>query len=171
MKDVRKTAAIALGIICIILVVSEAYAIADYTTIDSLNSQISLLNSQITNLQAQITSLNTHISNLNDTVNLANSTVLVNSYTLSQPASYCSYMNFTASYAGYVSVNVKSSTTNNTYVGVVYFSHGVNYNNLIVVGTGGIAVFPILPASIQVGVGNTNSFNNATETVTITYYY
>ena len=115
--------------------------------------------------------MNAQVSNLTNIVNLAKSTIWVNSQTISQPANSYTYWNISASYAGYVSVNVQSSTTTNTYVEVVYSSHGVNYDNKIVVGTSGTAVFPILPASIEVRVGNTNLINGATETVTITYYY
>lgn len=170
-NTVRKTVTTVLGFISIILVVTWAISIADYTTINLLNNQILSLNSQVGNLQTQITSLNTQMLNLNNTVNLANFTIWANYYHLSQPANSCSLTTFTASYAGYVSFNVQSSTTTSTYVGVIYSSHGVNYSNRIVVGTGGTAVFPVLPATVEVIVGNTNLNIGANETVTIIYYY
>lgn len=170
MEGIRRIAVIVTGVIFLVLVVGEIYAIADYTTINSLRNQASSLNSQITDLQTQIASLNAQIFSLNTIVNLENSTVLVNAHTISQQANYCSYNNFTAGYAGYVSVNVQSST-NNTYVQVVYSSYGVDYNHLIFVGTSGTAVFPVLPANIQVRIGNTNPSDDATETITIKYYF
>jgi hypothetical protein len=100
--------------------------------------------------------------------------VLVNSAIVSQPADSYTYWSFNTSnvwYAGYLSVNVSSSTSINTYVQVIYSVHGVNYDNTITVGASGTAVFPVLPASIEVRVGNTDLVNGATETVTITYYY
>jgi cell division protein FtsL len=195
-KVVGRTVAIALGIICIILVVGLVGAIANYTsiingkddtittknsqiadkdnTISSLNSQVSSKDSQISSLTTQNTNLQNQVTDLTNNVNLAKSTVWVNSQTISQTASSYTYWSpaFSASYAGYVSVNVQTSTTTNTYVRVIYYSHGVSYDNQISVGTGGTAVFPILPSSsIDIRVGNTNLFNGATETVTITYHY
>jgi predicted PurR-regulated permease PerM len=164
---VGRTLAIALGIICIILAVGLVGAVAYYTsiisgkdgTIASLNSQIDLLNSQM--------------ANSNDIVNLAKSTVWVNSQTISQSASSYTYWTpaFSANDAGYVSVNVQSSTTTNTYVEVIWSADGISYSNTITVGTSGTAVFPVLPSTIEIEVGNTNLINGATETVTITYYY
>jgi hypothetical protein len=113
----------------------------------------------------------TQKNQLQDIVNLAKSTTWVNSQTVSQPANSYSNWTVSASYAGYVSVCVQSSTTDTTYVRVIYSSHGVNYDNQISVGVSGTAVFPILPASIEIRVGNTDLLNGATETVTITYYY
>jgi len=39
------------------------------------------------------------------------------------------------------------------------------------VGTSGTAVFPVLPATIEIRVGNTEAVDNVTATVTATYYY
>jgi len=45
-----------------------------------------------------------------------------------------------------------------------------DYDHSITVEVSGTAVFPVLPGSIKVRVGNTNWFSGATEIVTITYY-
>jgi chaperonin cofactor prefoldin len=153
------------------------------TQISSLNAQINQLQtwlngnvthytSQINSLNSQIASLQSQISNLTDIVNLAKSTIWVDSQTISQPASSYTYWTVSASYAGYVSVWVQTSTTTNTYVRVIYTAYGVNYDNQIGVGASGTAVFPLLPcSSIEIRVGNTNLISGATETVTITYHY
>jgi hypothetical protein len=73
-------------------------------------------------------------------------------------------------YAGYVSVAVESSS-NTTYVQVVYSSFGVNYDHNVTVGTGGTAVFPVLPGEIVVAVGNTEPVNNVTGTISAIYRY
>jgi hypothetical protein len=83
---------------------------------------------------------------------------------VSQPAG--SYTNgtpaFSASYVGYVTVQVFTSTTDKTYARVIYSSHGVNYDNQIGVGTGGTTVFPVLPtSSIDIKIGNSNWLNGA----------
>jgi len=136
------------------------------------NLEYNLLQSQIVSLQNQITSLQSQVNNLNNIVNLAGSTIWVNSQTISQPASSYTYWTASASYAGYISVYVQSSTTTNTYVEVVWSAYGVSYDNTITIGVSGTAVFPVLPASnIQIRVGNTNLINGATETVTVTYHY
>jgi len=176
-KVVGRTAAIALGITCIILVVGLVGAVANYTSIISgKDSTIASKDSQIGSLNSQVSSLTSQVDDLTDTVNLAKSTIWVNDETVSQTAggfgiSY-TYWTVSASYAGYILFNVQSSTTSNTYVRVVYSAYGVNYDTNINVGTGGTAVFPVLPSSnIQVEVGNGNLINGATETLTITYHY
>jgi predicted PurR-regulated permease PerM len=160
-KVVGRGVAIGLGIICILLAVGLVGAIANYASI-------------INGKDNTISSLNSQVSDITSTLNLGKSTVWVNDETLNQPSG--SYTNwspaFSTSYAGYISVQVHTSTTSNTYVRVIYTSHGVNYDNQIGVGTGGTAVFPVLPSSsVDVRIGNSNWLNGATETVTITYHY
>jgi hypothetical protein len=156
-KVVDRNVAIALGIICVILAVGLVGAIANE---DSLNSQI--------------TSLQTQVSDL---TSLTSSTVWVDDQSVSQSASGYTYWDFSANYAGYVSVAVGSSTTSNTYVEVSWFAYLGNYKSIsydsgqISVGYGNTVNFPILPSSnIEIRVGNTNLINGASETVTITYY-
>jgi hypothetical protein len=181
-KLVGRSVAIALGIVCIILIAGIGGVMAYYTTIinnknteyGNYASDHSHTNSEYDSLNNQKTSLQNQVNDLTSTLNLGKSTVWVNDKTLNQPAG--SYTNwspaFSTSYAGYISVQVHTSTTSNTYVRVIYTSHGVYYDSQIGVGTGGTAVFPILPSSsIDVRIGNSNWLNGATETVTITYYY
>jgi Flp pilus assembly protein TadG len=79
---------------------------------------------------------------------------------------------WTANYAGYIIVNVQSSTTSNQYIQVTWTSNGINYSNKITVGDTGTAVFPVLPANnVQITIANTNLLNGATATVNITYIY
>jgi uncharacterized coiled-coil protein SlyX len=76
-KTVRRGVVIALGIICMILIVGLVGVIANYTlmisdrdnTIASLNSQVSQLNTNATNLQTQIDYLNSKITSLQNQVN------------------------------------------------------------------------------------------------------
>jgi len=130
-----------------------------------LSVELTTANNQITSLQNQITAFNA-------IGNLTVSTLWVNNQTISQNSGSYTTWSESASYAGYVSIQVVSSTASITYANVTYSSHGVNYNTQTNVGTNGIAYFPILPSSnIIVAVGNGLSAGNATETVTITYYY
>ena len=177
-KVVGRGVAIALGSICIVLIAFIAYF--SITGISAQNSY--------NNLQKQV-------NDLTNITNLADSRVLVNDQTVSQTAgNYTSWMfnpsgqsiithSWSINYAGVLKVDVQSSTTNNTYVRVIYswynpqfafaeYSWGVHYNNQIEVGTIGTASFPVFPTyDIEIRVGSTNTSENATETVTITYYY
>jgi cell division protein FtsB len=215
-KMVSRNVAIALGIICILLI-----AVITYFSITGISAQNSYNNLQKQNKQLQTwldgnetllnqtqannTNLTNQVNDLTSTLNLEKSTVWVSNQTISQPAnSYTDMsildMGFLVTYAGYVLVNVTSSTSNTTYVEVMYSAYGINYDNTITVGTNGTATFPVLSMwstfalynvtafstsssnrafqviivpfeNIEIKVGNTNTVGNATETVTITYYY
>jgi cell division protein FtsB len=171
-RMVSLNVAIALGIICIVLV-----ALIAYFSIIGIQAQNSYSNLQSQNrqLQANNTNLQSQVSNLTDFENIAyldKDTVWVNSQTMSQPASSYTNYTFSASWAGYVEVWIQSSSVAGTHVKVIYNAYGVNFNQEIVVVPGASAEFPILPSSsIQVEIGNSNIINGATETVMITYYY
>jgi prefoldin subunit 5 len=139
--------------------------------INSLNIQISGLNSQIGILNNQTANLQNQVSNLTDIANLKLAQYWLVSQTVSQTALSASSWNFSASYAGYVWVNVESSTTSSTYIEVKYSSLGVYYDNKVDVGSGGPVTFPVLPGTIEIMVGNSNPTDGATEIVTATYYY
>jgi hypothetical protein len=149
---------IGLGVLCIILFLSLVgvvnyyvnYYAPTYSRIDSLQNQVDSLNA---------------IANLQKVAVWANDT------TIMQAAGEASASNYVADYAGYVRVNVKYSSTANTSVQVMYFSQGVDYANAVSVGTSGTAVFPVLPGTITVMVGNTNLLDSAVEIVTIMYCY
>ena len=146
---------------------------------DYYNSLMYVLNTDNHDLSVDLTTANTQIANLQNQIsefnaigNLTVSKVWVNNQTVTQQAGSYSSWSESADYAGYVSIQVSSSTAPNTYANVTYSSHGVNYNTQINVGTKGTANFPILPTSnIIVAVGNGLSSGIAAETVTITYYY
>jgi hypothetical protein len=173
-KTVSRNVAIALGIICILLIAIIAYfsitgisAQNSYNTLQNQNKQLLANN---TNLQSQINNL----TDFADIAYLAKDAVWVNGQTISQPASSYTAYNFSAGWAGFVEVWVQSSNVASTNVKVVYTAAigDWNFNQEIVVINGTSAEFPILPSSnIQIEVGNGNLVNGATETVTITYYY
>lgn len=189
-----RAAAIGVGTLCAILLIALAYSVVTYTSmlqnkdsqIESLNSQIATLGgkpnpntstqvsdlqTQIANLNSQISGLNSQINDLKSIVNLQKSESGISDQTVNQPANSYTSWKISASNAGYFVVNVQSSTTTKTYVEVKYSAYGITYDNRVGVGSGGSASFPVLPANIEVDVGNTNLLNGATETVTITYHY
>jgi hypothetical protein len=176
-KVVSRTLAIALGIVCIVLAVGLVGAVVDYTSI--INDKNSTISSQANTISSQASTISgyqSQVSDLTGKLGLSQSTVWVNDQTVSQPASYYSTWTESASYAGYVSVYVQSSSVLGTWVEVSYYSHGLNYSQAYTgsqaINVGNSAIFPLLPcSSITIGVGNGNIFSSATETVTITYYY
>jgi len=176
-KVIGRNVAIALGIVCIILIVSLGGAMAYYTmtineknaTYDSYTSTHSHTNSEYDSLFSQMIGMQVHYDAI---VTLSALTIWVYNETISQPAgSYLSFSNMTT-YAGYIDVWIQTSTTDNTYVRVIWSGHGMDYDKAITVGTNGTAFFPVTAdVSVEIRVGNTNLIDEATETVTITYHY
>lgn len=122
-------------------------------------------------MRARITDLQNHMSELSDIIGFACSRDWITNQTVSQPAnSYSSWRNVT-SYAGILHVSVLSSTTDKTYVEVIYKTQGIDYDQRIEVGSSGLASFPIMPTWIEVRVGNSDIINGATETVSIVFSY
>ena len=138
----------------------------------SLNSQYSSLQSQYSSLQSQYSSLNSQYSYLQSIVSLSQTETLVNSQTISQGPNNGTVFTFNIQYAGYITVDVLSSTTYNTWAEInEHSSNGMSYAIGQSVGYSGTGRFPVLPGTVQVEIGNSNFFNGATETVTITYTY
>jgi hypothetical protein len=165
-KMVRRNVAVALGIICIILVAglvtvyaSMVNALADKdTTISSLSIQKIFLDNQI--------------GDLNDTLHMRKSATWAYEENVSQPAGSYSVLNFAAPYAGRIDVFVDYSTANNTYIRVIWSSSAMDYDKLVDNVTHSGQPFPVLPDSnVEVRIGNSNIMNEATETVTIFYHY
>src|SRR5271157_3902918 len=146
-KIVSRNVAIALGIICIILVASLAGTIA---ILDSRDSTISSLQNENTTLQRQADELN-GIANLSG-IELwqwgANVSI--------SPASHSSW-NFSAGYAGYLIVLVNSSqnSTSDIYVRVAWsYKEVVDYDSTT---NGGVVKCPILPCpNVMITVGNSD---------------
>jgi hypothetical protein len=157
-KMVRRSVAIALGIVCILLI-----AVLTYFLIMGFSPSNS-------NLQNQV-------NDLTNTLNLGKSKTWANAQSLGQSADALSYDVFSPDYAGYVSVyllDFEPTRTDSANIEVVWSSHGVNYDSgRVALAVGATAVFPVLPTShLEVRVGNGYLFGNgANETVTITYYY
>ncbi|MCL2287942.1 MAG: hypothetical protein FWC33_02000 [Candidatus Bathyarchaeota archaeon] len=80
-------------------------------------------------------------------------------------------------YAGYVFVRIDSSTSRNNYASVSYTSkagssaHIVTYEKQVNLAQGDWFCFPVLPGGVTIHVGNTEWYNDVTQTVTIEYWY
>ena len=182
------------------LIAAVAVYLPSASTIDRLNSEnaglkgnMTVLNQQIVSLQnilaqregsiddkdSQISALNNEVSALNDDVD-----GLLNLLYLNATGTAVSNQSFSLAagensivwggdvdYAGYFTVSVQSSS-NTTFVQMVYSSFEINFDDTIVVGTSGIAGFPVLPTdNINVIIGNTELVDSVNGTVTVTYNY
>jgi hypothetical protein len=199
-KVVNRTMVIALGLTCLVLAAGLVGSIAVYmpmvnnlqsqmtekdNTISSFNNTISSFNNTISSLnranqvlQNIISQLSLNQSDLNSQISVLTSIAYLNysAYLVyGQAVSLDADANTTVfsdvlGYAGYVSVYVQSNS-NTTYVEVIYSSYGVNYDNNVTVGTSGTAAFPVLPGTVEIRVGNTETVDSVNATVTATYYY
>ena len=155
------------------------------STIASLNSSVTALQNLVaryvtyfnesysnsSDLDAQIASLNAQIAVLNNYLNLNASGLLLNNQAVNQAAgANTTVFNDVLPYAGYVSVDVQSNSAT-TYVEVLYSAFGVNYDENQTVGTSGTAAFPVLPGTIEIRIGNTDTSGTVTGTVTATYHF
>jgi len=151
--------------------------------VNSLRLQLNLLNEALSSTyqdyvlnhahnNSEYDSLQAERNLLKSIVDLDKYQVIIDHQTISQPGSTYTSWIFSAPYAGYLEIEIATSTADNIVVGVIYNSYGVNFDQEIIVGTSGTAVFPILPSTdILVRVGNANLFVDATEKVTVTYHY
>jgi len=197
---------IALAVICIVLAASLVGVIAFYqpaqtddqqATIDALEEQIALFRLNQTDIQpyvAQIASLQSQLqqyANLNDSLTslyddianyeqllaLQKSSTIYPEQTLTQNAnSVTQIYSGTTIYAGYVIVQVTSSTANSTYAQVIYRFAETDFSYNQTIGTSGTAILPVLPSaeadSFKVLVGNTQTdITNATTTLSAAFNY
>jgi len=197
-KVVGRKIAIMLSVVCIVLAVSLVFALVVYLPtagkVDSLNAEITAKNNSIAALNAQIQSLqysaNTNnqdtsskdaeiaqleaqVQSLYNVLYLNATGVLVNNQGFSEGANTSTTVwdeSQPLQFAGYVTVQVQSSS-NLTYVQMLYNSHGVIYNNVVTVGASGTAAFPVLPGAVAILIGNTEPTDSVTGTTTILYYY
>jgi Ca2+-binding RTX toxin-like protein len=180
-KMVKKNIAIALGIACVILIAGLGSSLGYYVM--TMNNKDGT------------------ITNLTDKIDFVDFTVLADNQTVNQTAGNYNSWAFVANGSGYVSVIIWSSTTNDTYVRVIYNAtiptwsevsgaetnykwtlmpegawENYQYDNQAKVANGFSQLFPVLlsfkgPTIVEVRVGSTNASENAAEQVTIVYYY
>jgi len=178
---VSRKIAVSLGIVCIIL---GTFLVG--TTI--------YFTSTISDRNSSINQKDNVIADLNDTVNLQKYTVWVSNETVSQTAGNYTSWKFSATNAGFVQIFVDNLTGNDTYVRVIYnadlpvgpgTTQFFQYDNQFGghgYREGYVSAFPLLPTKsyslieqsiiyVEVRIGNASTTENATETVTITYYY
>ena len=190
---------IALVVVCIILAASLVGVIAIYlpsqqaekdNTISSLKAQIDVLENQLSNTVnattylTQIAYLNSQLSDLNDTLTNAYSNLAALQKITQLGSSEVWYQNsFTqdantttsigtaeVDYAGYVVVQA-TANANTTFAEAVYSFGGIDFDFNQTIGESGTTLFPVLPGSVEIKIGNVNQNNSNNVTATITHYY
>ncbi len=153
-------------------------------TITSLNSQITALQAQINNQNNQnsnsnVAALQNEIADLQAQVQSANSVLffnvsapLINNQTFaidpSQNTTIWDQPDTPLLYAGFIRIQV-SPADSSTFAQVVYSSYGVNYDDIMMLGTGS-ASFPVLPGVATIIMGTTANTSTSV-TVSAIYYY
>ena len=192
---------IALLVVCIVLAAGLVGVLALYLSngntsdlkaqITDKDNTISTLQTQIANLQAQISqttnstvyqnqiaSLNEQISNLNNQLsgyyNIAmmnSSSILLVQYPVTQDANATTQVfNDDIFYAGYVAIQATASA-DTTFVEVNYSYAGSQFDYNKTLGTSGTAMFPVLPGTLFINIGNVNQTTANNVTISATYHY
>lgn len=153
-KMVRRSVAIVLGIVCLVLLAGLVY---------------------VTIQMVDLTSM----------VDLSKSKVWMDNEPYAFLPNSETHFFYTVDYAGYVTVQVTTST-DTTYVEVSYTfmigitPYGVYYDKRVYFDPANEeAVFPVLPlrdhetiaGRIEIAMGNSDPLNNVTGNITMTYYY
>jgi predicted nucleic acid-binding Zn-ribbon protein len=155
--------------------------------ISSLQVQLADANSQISTLKGQVTAVTSqsYISNLQAQLDTANAQIASNQKMLSLMAwtniidnspfqmnsgQEVQVASFSASYAGYIVIKGRSSTISSYLRSENNFS-GSTLLNRNAFRTGDAIIVPILPGTINIYLGNTDSSGNPTANLTIVYYY
>ncbi len=142
------------------------------TTVNSTTyvSQIAYLNSQLSDLNDTLTYLSSDYSALQKIAQLGISEVWYDN-SFSQDANVTTNLGTAqVDYAGYVVVQATASA-NTTFAEVLYTFGGVDLDFNQTIGTTGTALFPLLPGTIEIRMGNINQSDPNNVTATITHYY
>jgi cell division protein FtsB len=168
---------------------------------DSLKAQVTEKDQSIAALTSQVSSLNAQISSLSGGANSSSNVIYLQNMVNDLQGEITRlqnvlYMNASATlipsqgfqldansnmtiwdqpdtplfYAGFVTVSVTSSS-NSTFVELAYSSYGLVYDNVVTVGTGGTAYFPVLPGAIVITLGSFEANSTVTGTAVVTYIY
>lgn len=137
------------------------------------NNEYDDLNNYLNGYISTHTHNNSEYNDLREIVNLEKTQIIVRNLTITEPAGAYHTETFSVQYAGFILVNLTSSTTDQNSIEVIYTSQWFSYDNyVIIVGHRGISMFPVLPSNnVQVRIGTPNSSKGGNQTFTITYYY
>jgi hypothetical protein len=140
--------------------------------LNQISAQLSGKDSQITDLNNTLQGYIVALQGYQNIVFLNASGFLANNQGLTlNPNANLTLWNDVLEYAGYVTVQVQSSS-NTTYAQVLYSTvSGVNFDQTVVLGTAGATAFPVLPGQVEIRIGDTEPVDSVTATVTAVYHY
>jgi len=163
----------ALFMVCIILAASLIIVVANYRG-QSNTSQVTSLQAEVDSLTSTVSEYEKQVSDLTKTnkeyasiIGLELSTNVIDSgltHTQAAGATTVIY-NDKFFYAGYLEIQVES-TSATAYVQVSYTYNGLKFDQTITVGHKGTAYFPVLPTTITITIGNTDT--DSTKTIDTT---
>jgi len=159
-----------------VVVIAVVFLLAILSASTAPQSNNNLATGQATNsgnLESEVQALQSEVQNLQNIVSLQDSDTLVQNQPVNEGPGGSYYFSFTANYAGYVVIDVTSSTTSNTWVQIEVNnpSTGTIESQQYTVGYSGTVYFPVLPGTVTIYIGNSNLVNGASQTVSITYIY
>ena len=133
-------------------------------------TEIAYLNQQLLALNDTLTSAYSDLSSLEGILQLQTSGTLYDANFIQDANATTTVWNSQLDYAGYIVVQATASA-NTTYAEVIYSYAGANFDYNQTLGTSGTALFPVLPGTVVVKIGNTNQTATNGITATVTYYY
>jgi hypothetical protein len=182
-KMVNRNIAIVVGIICVVIIASlVASLVGTLNFLNSANQQNTNLLNQNQQLQAWLNQNETllnetqdNCTNLQNIVNLNESAVLWSEngiiYTPTNSETILGLGSWQIPYAGYLLANINS--TSETVVELTYIFRSQNFTSQVDCGTGGTAIFPVVPNPTNMTVRAPVNKPPAgwTANWTLTYYY
>ena len=168
-----------LSILVVLLAVLLLYTYMDHTNrirvlnvdYDSLYTEYQSYKWSHVKAESDFDSLRSQLNDLESIVKLEERQTILDRVEITQPPNALTPpINFRCDYAGYLEISLESNTTN-TYVIVEFWFKEKLHSFNETIGTFGTSIFCVLPSTVSVYVGNTNSSNNAVTTITIIYHY
>jgi hypothetical protein len=141
------------------------------SNITQTQALISYYTNQLGSLNQQLTSLNDQVSGYYNIAIMNVSSILFSQQPITQDAnSTTQVFSDVIYYSGYVAIQ-STASANTTYAEVIYSYGGTNFDYNQTLGTSGNAVFPVLPGTLTINIGNINQATSNTVTASATYYY
>ena len=149
---------------------SLQYQLAQAPNATTYQAQIANLNQQITILNDTLTSAYASIVSMQRALNLELTALLFDdSFTQDANATTEVWTNIVET-AGYITIEAQA-TANTTYAEILFVMGETNFNYNQTIGTSGTAIFPVLPGTVQIKIGNINQATSNNVNATIRYYY
>jgi hypothetical protein len=141
------------------------------SNITQTQALISYYTNQLGSLNQQLTSLNDQVSGYYNIAIMNVSSILFSQQPITQDAnSTTQVFSDVIYYSGYVAIQ-STASANTTYAEVIYSYGGTNFDYNQTLGTSGNVVFPVLPGTLTINIGNINQVTSNTVTASATYYY